>query len=284
MKNYNTEQGMYKYKKSTLTILILIIVAVAINGAVVLKWKPMLFENPGSKRLVKDSTGSYYFFRSQPEKTLLVNVKDLNSIEIRVVSKAKISNPQFSLIYENKQFKYDLKLLSVSEKFQVFAPVKVTLPAGLTQVELLCFDRNIYFRAFMPIEVKPKIRIPALKITSRTKEYDIAGPAASHKYYAFTESTAFAFQIRQGVAYTLYVRAQLTSKDKPVFGLYEDGKLVGKYEFPIRSTNTYKMDGVIHLTIGKKLDFPAQNKLTRYELKALSGHMFIARPVIRKVK
>jgi hypothetical protein len=285
MKNFKTEWKMFKSRFSVITILLLIIISFALTGAATLKWKPLPFENPGSKRMVKASSGNYYFFRSLPEETLMLKVKDLSAIEIRAIAKAKVSNPELTLYFDNKHTTYKLKLLAVSEKYQVFEPLNIALPAGLTQAELLCYDRNIYFRAFMPVQVVPKKpKVPSLKIIAKAGEYTITGAKSSHTYYSFTESTAFTYQVKQGLPHTLYVRAELTKKEKPVFGLYEDGKLIRKYELALKRTNNYKSEGITNLTIGKKLDFPASDKLKNYELKALSENLFLARPVIRKVR
>jgi hypothetical protein len=276
---------MFKSRFTNASILLLIILSLALTGAATIKWKPLTFENPGSKRMVKASSGNYYYFRSLPEETLILNVKDLAAIEIRTVSKIKVSSPQFILMYEGKRVTYDLKTLALSEKFHVFEPVKITLPPGLTQIELLCYDRNIYFRAFIPVTVQvKKAKVPALKINGSYRAHEVAGASSKHPYYAFTESTPFSYQVRAGLIHTVYVRAELTSKDKPMFGLYEDGKLIKKYELALKRSNTYKTEGINNLTIGRKLDFPVQDKTKTYELRALTDHLFLARPVIRKAK
>jgi hypothetical protein len=275
---------MLKSRFTLIIILLLVIMSFILTGAATVKWKPLNFDNPGTKRLVKSTAGNYFFFRSLPEETLLLKVKDLSSIEIRVVSKAKVSNPDFTIYFNNTHVTYKLKLLAVSEKFQVFEPVKVDLPAGVTQAELLCYDRNIYFRAFMPVVIVPKAKVPALKITAKSRDYMVTGPGTQHIYYGFNPSANLTFQIRKGVPFTLYIRAELTSKYKPVFELYEDGKLIGKYELSLKSTNYYTTEGIAHLTIGKKLDFPVRDKPVIYELKSQSGHLFLARPVVKKVK
>jgi hypothetical protein len=244
-----------------------------------------MFENPGTRRLVKSAAGNHYFYRSLPEKSMIIRVKDLSSIEIRSISKAPVSKPRFFLKYDNKRTEYDLKLLAVSEKYQVFEPIKVSLPPGLTQLEIICYEWDVYFRVYQPVAVQSKkARIPALKITAKAKDYELVGPTSKHTYYAFNDSNAFAFQVRNGMPFSLYIRAELTSRQLPKFGLYEDGKLISKYELSLKRTNSYKAEGIAHLTIGKKVDFPAKDKTKNYELRALTGHQFIARPVIRKVQ
>jgi len=256
-----------------------------LTGATALKWKPMMFDNPGTKRLLKTAGGNYYYYRSLPEKSMFINIKDLSAIEIRSISKAPVKNPQLVLKYEDKRVTYDLKLIAVSDDYQVYEPLSLTLPPGLNSLELISYNSNLYFRAFQPIPVQPKKpKTPSLKIISKAGEYNLVHEVKQSKYYAFGDTLGFSFQINKGVAFTLYVRAQLTERKVPIFGLYENGKLVKKIPLSLKRTNTYTAEGLSNLTIGKRQDFSPQDKVKTYTLRALTDHLFIGRVVIRKTK
>ncbi len=276
---------MLKHKIKYIVALILILSALAGLSAVALKWKPMTFDNPGTRRLLKTPTGNFYFYRSLPEKSMYLDIRDLTALEIRAISKAPVKKPQFIIKADNKRVVYDLKLIAVSEEYQVYEPIRLTLPPGLTRLELICYFSEIYFRAFQPVTVQSKKpKVPSLKIIASAGEYDIEHEGSKSRYYGVNEEKSLTFQVNQGLPFTLYMRAQLQDREVPILGLYEDGKLIKRITLSQKRTNTYTVEGIPHLTIGKREDFFAREKVMTYELKALSGHLFLVRPVIRKAK
>lgn len=266
-------------------IVTLILTVVLSLSAVALRWKPMTFDNPGTRRLLKTATGNYYFYRSLPEKSMYLDIRDLTAVEIRAISKAPVKNPQFIIKSDNQRVTYDLKLIAVSDEYQIYEPIRITLPPGLTRLELICYYSNIYFRAFQPVTVQSKKpKVPSLKIIAGADDYYLEHEGKQSKYYGFNEKQNLSFQVNKGLPFTLYIRAQLKDREVPVVGLYEDGKLIKKITLSQKRTNTYSVEGIPHLTIGKREDFYAREKIMTYELKALSGHLFIAKPIIRKTK
>lgn len=273
--------------KTVISILIILLAALSILIAVdTVRWRPMTFDNPGSRRLFKSEAGNYYFYRSLPERGMLINVQDISAIEIRAISRSRVFRPEFILRYEGKRVSYSLKQIGVSGEFRVYEPVRITLPPNLKQLELICYNDNVYFRSFHPVTVKPKraVRVPPLKILGRAGEYILESENGQSTYYAYQDSLYFSFQINKETAFSLFVRAELTTRETPVFGLYENGKLIERYELPIKRTNTYKAEGINYLTVGKRIDVSKQDKIKKYELRPLSDHLFIARPVIRKTQ
>ncbi len=270
-------------RKSILILSLLLIIAAVITGAAELKWKPLTFDNPGTKRLLKSNHGNYYFYRPLPEKSMIINVKDLTVIEIRAISKAAVSKPNFVLKYNNKSITYDLKLLSASADYQVYEPVRITLPPAVSKLELISYKNTIYYRAFKPLPVKQP-KTPALQIISKAGDYKLTKENKQSGYYAFNSSIPLVFQVNKGKTLSLFIRAQLTEKVIPVFGLYQDGKFIRTVALSLKRTNTYKAEGITHLTIGKRIDFPMQDKIVRYELRPVTNHLFIARPVITITK
>ncbi|MFO7659812.1 MAG: hypothetical protein R6V77_02765 [Candidatus Cloacimonadaceae bacterium] len=276
---------MLPYKIKHIIIVTLILTAVLSLSAVALRWKPMTFDNPGTRRLLKTSTGNYYFYRSLPEKSMYLDIRDLTAVEIRAISKAPVKNPQFIIKSDNQRVVYDLKLIAVSDEYQIYEPIRITLPPGLTRLELICYYSSIYFRAFQPVTVQSKKpKVPSLKIIDSAGDYTLKRESHQSKYFGFNEKQSLTFQVNQGFPFTLYIRAQLKDREIPIVGLYEDGKLIKKITLSQKRTNTYSVEGIPHLTIGKREDFYAREKVMTYELKALSGHLFIAKPLIRKTK
>lgn len=271
--------------KLSLTV-ILIILSVLVSAAVTVKWKPMPFDNPGSKRILKSETGNYFYFRSLPEQNMLLDVKDVTTLEIRSMSKAKVTNPNFILHNNGKKTVYRLEFKALqqsgSNQYWIYEPIRITLPPNLIQLELTCYSRDIYFRAFKAVTIVPKPKLPPLQIQAHAGAYDLTSGSAKSRYYAFNESTSFSFQVNKGRPFALYVRAELTGRDTPVFAIYKDGKLSKQIKLSTKRSNSYKVEGILNLTIGRKVEFPATDKLARYELRPVTPHLFLAKPVILK--
>lgn len=264
---------------------ILILLIISSFAAASVKWKAMMFDNPGTKRFLKTDKGGIYFFRSLPEKSMFINTTGLTVIELKAIGTDKVNKPGFTIKYGDKRVNYDLKLQSVSAQYQVFEPIRLTLPPDTKQLELISYNRNLYYRAFKPETIqKKKVVVPPLKIISKAGEYNLKSPTGEHKYYAAKDSLIFAFNINKGRAFSLYIRAELTGKQVPVVGLYQDGQLVQKIPLTLKRTGTYASTGLMNLTTGKKMDFAPKNKLIRYELRPITGHLFLARPVIKKTR
>lgn len=275
---------MMRYKVKTILTLLAIALSLLLMGQANVRWKAMTFDNPGSKRLLKTDKSSVYYYRTLPEKGMLLNVADTKAIEIRAFAKDKTSKPQFVLKYNDKRTVYDLKFFSASVNYRIFEPVRITLMPGVKQVELICYDRNTYFRAFKPVTIQKKTVTPPLKIINSAGSVMLSGSTSKKQYYTFKENVPFSFQINKGKAFELYVRAQMTEKKVPVFGLYKNGELVQKVSLSMKRTKSYTSEGVTHYTIGKKMEFPALDKIAVYELRAMTDNLFIGRPVIKKTK
>jgi len=276
---------MTKYKiRFTLTMLALVI-SLLLMGQASVKWKAMAFDNPGSKRLLKSAKSSCFYYRSLPEKSMFINVKDMQAIEIRAIAKSKVDKPQFILKYNDKKTAYALKFFSASVSYQIYEPIRITIMPGVKQIELISYDRNIYYRAFYPVTIqKKKSVVPSLKIMGHAGEYNLENQAHKVKYYGAKSTMPLTFQVNKGKMFSLFVRAQLTEKEVPTFDLYRDGKFINKVSLSLKRSKSYNIAGIQHLTIGKKLDFPAQTTVAKYELRPVTDHLFIARPVIKLQK
>jgi len=248
-----------------------------------LKWKPLPFINPGTKRALKTEKSAIYFYRSLPEKTMSLSVKDLTVVEVRAIGRDKPARTQFTLSSEGKKSTYDLKQLAVSTQYIVYEPIRITLNPGVQNLELLSYDRNIYYRVFYPVEpVKKKVKPIPLKIISYAGTAKLLANSHNHLYYTFNAQKQLSFTITKGRKADLYIRAELTKKELPVLEISRNGEPYLKLELTLKRTKTYKTEGIEHLTIGKKVELPVQTANTTYELKGITSHTFLARPVILK--
>lgn len=268
----------HKYK----LIIFVLAASILLMGQANLRWKAMMFDNPGTKHILKTEKSSVFYYRSLLEKGMILNVKDIQAIEIRAIAKSKVNKPQFILKYNDKKTTYDLKFFSASVAYQIYEPVRISLMPGVKQVELICYDRNIYFRAFQPITIQKKTKVPSLKVLKYAGTVILSNAASKKQYYTFTPDKPLSFQINKGKAFSLFVRAEMTAKKAAVLGIYRNGELVDKVSLSVKRTKSYTAEGINHLTIGKKVEYPAIDKIAVYELRALTDNLFITRPVIKK--
>ncbi|MDD4310571.1 MAG: hypothetical protein PHO32_09340, partial [Candidatus Cloacimonetes bacterium] len=95
-------------------------------------------------------------------------------------------------------------------------------------------------------------------------------------------SQALKFSVNNRRNAVVYVRPRLLDRTKPKLGLYKDGKLVKTIEFGLKRTTKYHVEGVKNLGIAQKIELPANTGSSDYELRAISDHLFFAKPVLIK--
>ncbi len=246
------------------------------------RWKPLSFDNPGTRKVLKTEQGSYYYYRSLPEKTMTLNTQELVIIEVRALSTKKLSKPQFTIIHEKTKKTYELKVASVTELYTIYEPMRITLAPEMKKVELLCYERELYFRAFFPVQVQKKKPTPAFVILKHEGEVKLANNSHANTYYKFSAEKPLTFQVNKNQDLTIFIRAHLIEKDLPVLEIYKNGELLDKIPLSLKRTKTYSVKEMTHLTIGKKLTFPADDAKAVYELRPVTKQTFIARPLVHK--
>ncbi|MCB5257948.1 MAG: hypothetical protein WC179_00575 [Candidatus Cloacimonadaceae bacterium] len=253
----------------------------------VAKVKPLNFENPGNRRLLKTEEGNYWYYRSLPEKSMFLNVEGISTIYLRSFSVAKVRKPQVIIIFGKDKKTYDLSLKEQLDGFYIYDEITISIPEGASKMELLCYERSIYFRPFYTPAPTPKPKSskpPNLVVKAHGGIINISHNNTESQYYTFNSSQSFKFTLNNGRNAIVYVRARLHNNKLPVFELYRNGELVDIYEFTLQRSTKYKATGVNYLSLGKKIDLPANSGTVEYELRAKTDHMFFAKPVLLKQK
>ncbi len=273
---------MYKKTIFILTLLIGCLIGLFAQSSRTL---PMAFDNPGNRRILRNEDGNYFYFRSLPEKAMRLNVNGIDEVTLRSFAIEPLRKPQVTAVINGKRSTYDLVLQERLNGYYIYKPVNVKIPKGVESIDVLCYERSIYFRAFYTIvrEPKPKvIRIPNMKINSHAGIMNMAHNSKSSEYHTFTQDQSLSLELNNSRNAVVYVRARLTDRSLPIFELYKDGKLVETHEFTLKRTTKYKVDGIRYLSIGIKVDLPENSDSSRFELKAVSDHLFLGRPVLLK--
>lgn len=273
-------------KKHYFILLILVLIGGQIFAQAAERYRPMTFSNPGNRRLLKTEAGNYYYFRSLPEKTMLLDVSGLTSIQVRSFAIEPLKKPQVVTIINKKRTTIDLQLDSRLNGFYLYKPVDVQIPAGVDSIELLCYERSIYFRSFYVLKPKPKapkpVKNPNLIMREHSGIVMLQHSNDNSEYYSFNSNSNLKFELNNQRNAIVYVRARLTDRSIPIFSLYKDGQKIDTKEFTLKRTTTYKAAGITHLSTGLKLELPVNAGTSTFELKSDSGHLFIAKPVLLK--
>ncbi len=265
--------------------LILGFVCLVALSALAAKVKPLSFADPGNRRLLKTEAGNHWYYRSLPEKSMTLNVEGISAIQLRSFGLDDLRKPQVITVIGKEKQTWNLSLEQRLNGYYLYRELSVPIPAGTKTIEVLCYERGIYFRAFHtpPAAPKPKPAKPAnLAVKAHGGVITISHNGTDSPYYVFNSSQPLRFTLNNDRAATVYVRARLLDRSLPVFELYRNGELLDSKEFTLRRTTKYKAVGVEHLTTGLKLELPAHQGPADYELRAASDHMFFARPVLRK--
>lgn len=265
--------------------LILVLACLAALVALPAKVKPLNFNDPGNRRLLKTEAGNYWYYRSLPEKSMTLDVQGIESIDLRSFGLEDLRKPQVITIIGGTKKTWDLSLDQRLGGFYLYREIKVPIPAGTKSIQVLCYERSIYFRPFYTVKPapKPKAAKPAnLAVKAHGGVITISHNGTDSPYYVFNPSQGLKFTLNNGRTAIVYVRARLLDRSLPVFEVYRDGKLLDTHEFTLRRTTKYRAVGVDHLTTGMKLELPENSGSAEIELRAKSDHMFFARPLLRK--
>jgi len=253
------------------------------------RYRPMPFSNPGNRRLLKNEAGSYYYFRSLPEKSMSLDVKSIPKIQLRAFGLEPLKKPQVITLINKKRTSYDLVLAERLNGYYIYNPVEIDIPQGTDVIEILCYDRSVYFRSFFPIQPKPKTppkpkpeTIPNLKVLEHSGIVMLNHNSSSSEYHSFKKERSLKFELNNQRNAAVYIRARLTDRSLPVFAIYKDGELIAKHEFTLKRTTKYKAPGITHLSTGMKIELPKNSGKSVYEFISESGHLFIARPIVLK--
>jgi hypothetical protein len=266
---------------------IMILALALILAGLSAKIKFLDFENPGNRRILKNEDGNYWYYRSKPEKSMTLNVDGISEIELRSFAIEELRKPRVIIIMEDEETTYDLELKERLNGFYIYKPVDITIPESIKSIEVLCYQRSIYFRPFYSVATPPKQnvqKLPNLQLKAHGGVMIISHNSTDSDYHVFNPSQSLKFTLNNARNGIVYVRARLLDRSVPVFELYQDGKLVETYEFSLKRTTKYEAVGIKYLSVGKKIVLPENDGSANYELRAKSDHLFFGRPLVLSSK
>jgi hypothetical protein len=139
-------------------------------------------------------------------------------------------------------------------------------------------------RAFHVLPPKaPKIsKLKNLVIKAHGGAMSLLHNGSSSDYYSLLPSQALKFSLNNKRNAVVYVRPRLLDLSTPKLGVYANGELVDTIVFSKKRSTKYHVQGIINLGISKKIVLPNNSGSSDYELRAISDHLFIAKPVLVK--
>ena len=272
--------------KRILITLIILLSLLMLSAVVKTKYKALNFDNPGSKRLLKSESGSYYHFRSLPEKALKLNTAGINTLELRSFSTDVLRKPEIIVIIGKTKQSYPLLLASNSGKYQVYQPLTIPVPPETSELQVLCYARTVYLRAFNVLPPKPPkpTKLKNMVMKAHGGSVTLLHNGSSSEYFSFMPSQPLKFSVNNHRSAVVYIRPCLVDRTTPKVGLYQNGSLIQTIEFDLKRTSKYHVTGIKNLGISKKIELPENIGSSDYELRSMSDHLFIAKPVLVKLK
>lgn len=265
-------------------IIMILALALVFTG-ICAKTKFLNFDNPGNRRILKNEEGNYWYYRSKPEKSMTLNVDGISEIELRSFAIEKLRKPQVIIIIGDDETTYDLELKERLNGFYLYQPVLIPIPGDTKSIEVLCYQRSIYFRPFYEVVTPPKPKkLPNLQYKAHGGVMIISHNGTDSDYHIFNPSQSLKFTLNNSKDGIVYVRARLLDRSIPIFELYKDGELIETYEFSLKRSTKYSVVGVRYLSVGKKVVLPANDGTSNYELRAKSDHLFFGRPLVLRSK
>lgn len=271
-------------RNKTLVILAVLACLGLFGAASGIRYKALNFENPGSRRLLKNAAGNFYYYRSLPERTLILNTTGITKLELRSFAIEKLSKPELYTIINKTRKAYPLELETTDGAYQIYKPILIDIPATCTNIEILCYSRSVYLRAFNVIPPKPPkpVKLKNLELKAHGGALNLQHNGSTSEYYSLLPSSPLKFTLNNGRDAVVYVRPRLLDRTIPKLEVYHNGNLVDTIEFTIKRTTKYRVQGIKNLGIGVKITLPDNTGSSDYELRPLTDHLFIGKPVLLK--
>lgn len=273
-------------RNKTLAIMALVICLGLIGATSGTRYKSLNFENPGSKRLLETEAGKYFYFRSLPEKSITLSTTGISKLELRSFAIEKLAKPEIYTIIDKTRKAYALELDSTDGAYNIYKPLSIDIPAKTDKIEILCYSRSVYLRAFnvLPPKAPKPIKLKNLVLKAHGGALTMQHNGNSSEYFSMLPSSPLKFSLNNGRNAVVYVRPRLLDRSIPKLGVFHNGSLVDTIEFSIKRTTKYQVQGIKNLGIGIKIDLPQNHGSSDYELRPLSDHLFIGKPVLVKKK
>ncbi len=227
--------------KKYLTLLILIF-TLNIFAANNQKWTPLKFIKKGTKRLIKQGQRKYYFYRSEKDDFLSIEISRQKIIKVEIIEKKEGKPVSFTIAIDNIAKNYTIAPKKQVGKYWIFEPIKLNLNPGKHLIRINTNNRNAYFRIFR--ESKKKISTKSYK-ASKSKNVVFIKNISSEKRITF-----FGGNKKIPVIYTLngingeiigYAKSLLNPNNEVKFNILIDGKKVKTISIPQKISKKYSL-------------------------------------------
>jgi len=141
-------------QKHIISVLLIILGINLLFSQAVNRYKVLPFDNPGTKRLLQTEAGNYYYYRSLPERALILNTTGVEKIELRSFSKEAIRKPEIVTVINKEQKTYPLSLKEKKGDYYIYQPIIIDIPENTKDIQIICYDRSTYMRAFSVLPPK----------------------------------------------------------------------------------------------------------------------------------
>jgi hypothetical protein len=265
-------------------ILLLLCLSLSLSAAAAQRYKALNFENPGTRRVLKTEAGNHFYYRSLPEKSLHLDATGITKLELRSFSTKELKKPELIIIVAGKRTAYPLVFKQKIGAYFVYESLTISIPEKTSQLQVLCYERSMYTRAYNVLPPKPvkPVKLKNLVLKAHAGAMTVNHNGSSSDYYSLLPAHPLKFSLNNGREAFIYVRPRLLDRSTPKLGVFVNGDLIETVEFNLKRTTKYHVQGINNLGISRKISLPKNNSSSEVELRALSEHLFLAKPVLIK--
>lgn len=267
-------------------LVVLLTLICFIGAKTVPHWKPIVFKEKGSKVLIKTDQKKVYYYKSAKDKDLVYEVIDSQRMLIKTVSRAKEKAVVCRITVDNKQMKYEPKLIKIDARYTYFDDITINLTPGKHTVTIQSYNKNAHFRAFQEVykKIKEKKTIHSKVLVPKdyVKQYMVTKLSKTRNYYSVNFDQSSSITVPQDGNVTLYLRKIASNKSDCTVEIMVNGKLSTTAKISSRVTKQYKTASQEKLSIGKKVVLTSLHKNDKVTIVTKNHETVLYRAIYKK--
>ncbi len=249
-------------KKSKLIILTCFLVFLCglatLHSFVQAQWNIIDFTEHGTRRLVVVEDNRWFFYRSEPNQELVLDVEG-GKVLIKSAVRQDISELQLQIRINNSFRNFTQSKIGTSGDFTLMEDIYLNLAPGTHTLRIATDNRLAYFKVFREEEVWTVPTVTkAFTPDSYYQEYELKTHDSSNPYFSAIETNHLEFDVTGPNEVYGFARAIFPDDiEEAEFDVYLNHQHIETFTIPVRRTGTYylaeKPDAP--LSIGRRFEF-----------------------------
>lgn len=228
------------------------------------------FSEHGTRRLVVVEGNRWFYYRSERNMNLKVEVP-AGQIIIKSAVRRDTDQLAFAVEIDGIRQNYEVRKRSEYEDFSIMEDVMITIPGNLEKkMIILTRNRNAYFKVFQREEIRPDFPLTRrVEPDSYIREVILFSEDTRSEYFTANIQKSLSFNIEESYRDTEvnlwgFVRVVKEENDlsSPSFDILFNGDLLQTINLPTRKTGTFFIENEeeLELSIGRRVDIKLPDK------------------------